>query len=157
MDEIDQQAWEEILAAARQHLARARSWLRQDIDAADREIAVADRLLDTAQTALDAAPLGPVGLIEVEREPYAPNRHDEPADRATLNALRSSLVEPLTPREHEVLQLLAAGLRNKEIALRLGVSERTATFHVGNVLAKLGADSRTEAVHFARLRGLVRD
>ena len=38
---------------------------------------------------------------------------------------------------------------------RLGITERTATFHVGNVLAKLGADGRVEAIHFARKRGLI--
>ena len=51
---------------------------------------------------------------------------------------------PLTLREEEVLKLMSEGLRNKEIAARLGVTERTATFHVGNVLAKLGADGRVD-------------
>jgi DNA-binding CsgD family transcriptional regulator len=58
-------------------------------------------------------------------------------------------------REEEVLKLMAEGLRNKEIAARLNITERTATFHVGNVLSKLGADGRVEAIHFARLRGLI--
>ncbi len=61
----------------------------------------------------------------------------------------------LTLREEEVLRLMAHGLRNKEIAARLGISERTATFHVGNVLSKLGADGRVEAIHLARRRGLL--
>lgn len=61
----------------------------------------------------------------------------------------------LTPREQEVLTLMARGLRNKEIAARLGVSERTAAFHIGNVLAKLGADGRIEAINVARARGWV--
>jgi two-component system, NarL family, nitrate/nitrite response regulator NarL len=64
-------------------------------------------------------------------------------------------VEDLTPREMEVLQLLAQGLTNKRIAERLKISEHTAKFHVNAILGKLGADSRTEAiVHAARL-GLV--
>ncbi len=61
----------------------------------------------------------------------------------------------LTPREREVLGLMAAGLPNKTIALRLGISEHTAKFHVGTVLAKLGAASRTEAVMTAARRGLL--
>jgi DNA-binding NarL/FixJ family response regulator len=50
---------------------------------------------------------------------------------------------------------MAAGLPNKTIALRLGISEHTAKFHVGTVLAKLGAASRTEAVMTAARRGLL--
>ena len=61
----------------------------------------------------------------------------------------------LTAREREVLALMAAGLPNKTIALRLGISEHTAKFHVGTVLAKLGAASRTEAVMIAARRGLL--
>lgn len=54
--------------------------------------------------------------------------------------------EPLTPRETEVLEMLAEGVSNKEIAYRLGMSEHTAKFHVNSILAKLGAGTRTEAV-----------
>lgn len=64
-------------------------------------------------------------------------------------------VEELTPREHEVLLLMAAGLANKEIANRLVISERTVKFHVSAILAKLEAGNRTEAVATAAQRGLV--
>jgi len=64
-------------------------------------------------------------------------------------------VEPLTAREVEVLRLVADGLPNKSIALALGISEHTVKFHVGSILAKLGAASRTEAVTTAIRRGLV--
>jgi two-component system, NarL family, nitrate/nitrite response regulator NarL len=64
-------------------------------------------------------------------------------------------VEGLTPREAEVLGLLAEGLSNKGIAQRLGVSERTAKFHVESILGKLGAESRSEAIVLAARRGLV--
>jgi two-component system, NarL family, response regulator YdfI len=61
----------------------------------------------------------------------------------------------LTARELEVLVALADGLSNKAIARRLGISVHTAKFHVGGILAKLDADSRTEAVAKAAQRGLV--
>ena len=66
-----------------------------------------------------------------------------------------ALVEPLTPRESEVLQLLAQGLANKAIAERLGISDHTAKFHVNAILGKLGVQSRTEAIVQAARRGLV--
>ena len=66
-----------------------------------------------------------------------------------------SLVEELTPRETEVLQLLADGLTNKAIAQRLGISDHTVKFHVNAILGKLGAQSRTEAVVRATRLGLL--
>jgi DNA-binding NarL/FixJ family response regulator len=62
---------------------------------------------------------------------------------------------PLTPREHEVLELVAEGLSNKLIALRLDISEHTAKFHVNSLLEKLEADTRTDAVVRAARRGLL--
>jgi two-component system nitrate/nitrite response regulator NarL len=67
----------------------------------------------------------------------------------------AATVEPLTPREHEVLQLLAQGLSNKLIATRLGISDHTVKFHVNAILGKLGAQSRTEALAHAARLGLV--
>jgi two-component system, NarL family, response regulator YdfI len=64
-------------------------------------------------------------------------------------------VEALTAREHEVLQLVAEGLPNKLIALKLGISEHTVKFHVTSILSKLDASSRTEAVRLGARRGLV--
>lgn len=63
--------------------------------------------------------------------------------------------ELLTRREREVLRLLALGHPNKRIAGELSVSERTVKFHVGSILAKLGASNRTEAIALARERGLL--
>ncbi|MCP3136635.1 LuxR C-terminal-related transcriptional regulator [Pyxidicoccus xibeiensis] len=63
--------------------------------------------------------------------------------------------DSLTPREREVLALLAEGLSNKAIADRLTISEHTAKFHVNAVLAKLGVQRRTEAVVRAARLGLV--
>jgi len=62
---------------------------------------------------------------------------------------------PLTPRELEVLAAMADGASNKAIARRLGISFHTAKFHVAAILAKLNADSRTEAVTRAAQLGLV--
>lgn len=67
----------------------------------------------------------------------------------------ADLAEPLTPREREVLQLLAEGLPNKAIALRLAISDHTVKFHVNAIMAKLGAQSRTDAVVRAMRQGLV--
>ena len=64
--------------------------------------------------------------------------------------------EQLTPRELEVLGLISQGLQNSEIAAQLFVTERTVKFHVSSILAKLGADNRTEAVAIAARRGLIR-
>lgn len=63
----------------------------------------------------------------------------------------------LTTRELEVLALVTAGLRNKEIAARLGITENTAKFHLRNILGKLHAESRTELATRALREGLVPD
>lgn len=77
-----------------------------------------------------------------------------PASQSGSPAL-AELAEPLTPRESEVLQMLASGLGNKEIAARLAISEHTVKFHVASILGKLGAGTRTEAVALGIRRGLV--
>jgi two-component system, NarL family, nitrate/nitrite response regulator NarL len=63
--------------------------------------------------------------------------------------------ERLTPREREVLGLLAEGRSNKAIATRLGISDHTAKFHVNAILGKLGAETRSEAIVLAARRGMV--
>ncbi len=85
--------------------------------------------------------------------------------RAVRLLLQRSSVEPapplegeyeaLTPREREVLQLIAQGLPNKTIAVELGISEHTVKFHVGSILAKLDASSRAEALARAARVGLI--
>jgi two-component system, NarL family, response regulator LiaR len=69
---------------------------------------------------------------------------------------QENAVDALTPREREVLQLVAQGLPNKEIAARLVVTERTVKFHVSSMMGKLGAGNRTELVALANQRGLVK-
>lgn len=63
--------------------------------------------------------------------------------------------ESLTPRELDVLELLAEGLSNKSIAVRLGVSDQTVKFHVAALSGKLGAANRTDAVRRAVRRGVI--
>jgi DNA-binding NarL/FixJ family response regulator len=65
------------------------------------------------------------------------------------------LVEALTSRETDVLELLAEGLSNKGIAARLGISDQTVKFHVASIGGKLGAANRTDAVRLAVRRGLI--
>ena len=68
------------------------------------------------------------------------------APEADFDDEQEAAIEALTPREAEVLALMAKGLSNKAIADRLKISEHTAKFHVSSILAKLGASTRTEAV-----------
>ena len=69
--------------------------------------------------------------------------------------VRSDLTEPLSPREREVLELAASGLRNRVIADRLGISSRTVEGHFNSILGKLGVSSRLEAVLYALSHGWV--
>ena len=84
-----------------------------------------------------------VGLISVD-----PSMVPEPEDA-------DGLVEELTPREIDVLRLLAEGFANREIASRLEISEHTIKFHIRSILAKLGASTRTEAVTRGFRAGLI--
>jgi DNA-binding NarL/FixJ family response regulator len=72
-----------------------------------------------------------------------------------LDHMNAPEPDPLTPRELEVLALLARGLPNKEIADSLYIGERTVKFHVSSILAKLDAGNRTEAARIAISRGLI--
>jgi len=80
----------------------------------------------------------------------------EPAFLPTqIDTLLNVGLESLTPREKDVLTLLAEGLSNKAIAKRLGISDQTVKFHLNALLGKLGATSRTEAVTKAVRAGLL--
>jgi len=92
-----------------------------------------------------AAGLG-VFILEETQESVQPFATYNPPPR---------LLEALTSREIEVLRALADGLANKEIAVRLRISENTVKFHVGSVMGKLGASSRTEAVMLGVRQGIV--
>jgi len=140
MDEITREAIDEVLELALERIKRAAQSLESD-SAAARELGVAQRLIEVA--------------IHSARQGNAEGAFDGDAPHHLSSSEDWPPMPPLTVREEEVLRLMAEGLRNKEIAARLGISERTATFHVGNVLSKLGADGRVEAIHLARQRGLL--
>ncbi len=80
-----------------------------------------------------------------------------PADIAAqlVRVLRAPRATRLTPREREILRLIAAGNTNKAIAAGLSISERTVKFHVGEILARLAVGNRAQAVDVARRRGLL--
>lgn len=98
------------------------------------------------------------GLVVLTRE-QAGNRLAASRSAPLLSAPRpespdAAWLEPLTTREQEVLRMMVDGLANKEIAARLRIPEHTAKFHVSQILAKLGAATRAEAVAIAFRRGL---
>jgi DNA-binding NarL/FixJ family response regulator len=76
-----------------------------------------------------------------------------PVDGQSIDDL--PLPETLTPREIEVLELVAEGLSNKAIAGRLGISDQTVKFHLASISGKVGAANRTDAVRRAMRRGLI--
>jgi two-component system nitrate/nitrite response regulator NarL len=123
---LDEEAAAEALAAG------ARGLLFRDVEA--------DRLA----AAVHALARGLLVFDDALLPPAPPPRAAAPA-----------LPEPLTPRELEVLQLLAQGLSNRRIAERLGISEHTAKFHVNSIVTKLGAQTRTDAAIRAARLGLV--
>ncbi|HET9372634.1 MAG TPA: response regulator transcription factor [Vicinamibacterales bacterium] len=94
--------------------------------------------------AADAIVLAPAGRSRAMET--TPSGDD--ADTAVLD-------EPLTPREQQVLDLIALGLPNKAIAERLAISDQTVKFHVASIIAKLGATNRTDAVRRALRSGLI--
>jgi DNA-binding NarL/FixJ family response regulator len=89
------------------------------------------------------------GLITAPRLQLEPLWIENPA------AETEELFEQLTPRETEILELLAQGLANKQIALALEISEHTVKFHVSSIYAKLGATNRMEAVRLGLQLGLI--
>ena len=92
-------------------------------------------------------------MVEAIRTVHAGRKYFTPHIAARLAERLSRAA--LTPREHEILSLLAKGCTNKEIGRLLGISEHTARNHVNNILEKLGAKTRTEAAILAVQQGLV--
>lgn len=111
---------------------------------------------DGSAEALRSA-LAPVlhGLVVIDPTLDAVAADDVVSSRALSSPTAGSDVEPLTQRETEVVELIATGLSNKQIAERLGISAHTVKFHVNAILAKLDVHSRTEAVVRAVQLGVV--
>jgi two-component system, NarL family, response regulator YdfI len=120
----------------------------QALQAGIRAVLPSEISTDKLAAALQAAAAG-LAVLHPSEIPVA-----FPASAPASQPL-AELPEPLTRREREVLQMLAAGLANKEIAARLHISDHTAKFHVAAILGKLGAATRTEAVALGIRRGLV--
>jgi DNA-binding NarL/FixJ family response regulator len=121
-------------AAERQRL-RAR--LPPGVDVVgEYETAEDARVSGITADAVMTAPAGPRGALSA----------DPPAAVA---------VEHLTPRELQVLALLAEGLSNRGIAARLHISDQTVKFHVASIMGKLGTGNRVETVRLAVRRGLI--
>jgi DNA-binding NarL/FixJ family response regulator len=127
-------------------LLQGRAWAYLSRDASGEALVAAVHAAGAGLTVVDPA---------LATELQLPSGGDADTDDREPTGNGAAPTEPLTPREREVLQLVAAGLPNKQIARRLGISDHTVKFHVAAVLAKLGAGSRTEAVNVGLRRGLV--
>jgi len=127
------------------------SLLRSGVSAVLPTTATAEEILAAVEAAL-------AGLVVLPRDAlgiFEETRRTPEADHDSGVLDREPLTEPLTPRERQILDLMAEGLGNKEIAWRLQISEHTVKFHVSSILAKLDASSRTEAVTQGLRRGLL--
>jgi NarL family two-component system response regulator LiaR len=122
-----------------------------------------DRLLPAIQAGAAGYLMKNVQPKELARAIRAAHAGEALLDPAVAARLVEAIAQPageeprdeLTPREHEVLELIGQGLSNKRIALALGVSEKTVKTHVGHVLAKLGVTDRTQAALHAVRSGLL--
>ena len=121
-------------------------------DDASAPVVIAVEIADAALADRLTSLLGDVSGIRLARP-------GEIATVAIVSRGTQSAVEPtgieLTPREQDVLALLAEGASNKSIARQLGISIHTAKFHVGSLLEKLDATGRTDAVAHAARRGVI--
>ena len=120
--------------------AGAAGYLLKDVEPA--ELARAVRTAGSEHAMID--PTVAARLLRTLSEPGPAIRRGEQTGDAAL-----------TPREREVLELIAAGRSNKRIALELGIAEKTVKTHVGHLMAKLGVSDRTQAALLAVRRGLV--
>lgn len=124
------------------------AWVSELLQAGVRGIlpieAIADEIVATVEAvAMGLVVLHPDFLTSIAVAPVTPR------------SLVPATAQPLTPREVEVLRMLAEGLGNKAIARHLTISEHTVKFHISSILSKLNASSRTEAVTLGARQGLI--
>jgi NarL family two-component system response regulator YdfI len=124
------------------------AWLAKALRVGVRAVLPPEITPEQLRSALEAAAAGLLVIHPADLDSALPAAASVPAEAGELP-------EPLTRREREVLQMISAGLGNKEIAGRLSISEHTVKFHVASILGKLGASTRTEAVSIGIRHGLV--
>lgn len=130
--------------------AAARDRLRWDLESRSIDVVGEFETIGEARRAALAADiivLPPLSAEQLNPDATFAETRDQDEDHA--------FNEPLTPRELQVLELLAEGLPNKAIADRLAISDQTVKFHLASIMGKLGATNRVETVRRAVRRGLV--
>jgi NarL family two-component system response regulator YdfI len=123
-------------------------WTAQALRSGVKAILPRDAGMDEILPAIQAAYAGLVLLDPEVAQNFAARVRSSAAPRMTAS-------EELTPREVEVLRMLAEGLGNRQMAQRLGISDHTVKFHISSILDKLGASTRTEAVTMGIRMGLI--
>ena len=121
------------------------SWTGDALRAGIRAVLPGDLGAREILAAVEAAAAGLIVLHPQDIAALAPDRPTPP----------TGPTQTLTPREVQVLAMLAEGHGNKTIAWKLGISEHTAKFHVASILSKLNAGTRTEAVTLGIRRGII--
>lgn len=116
------------------------------VGTAPERAALRAKLTAAVAVAAECATLSEARSLILDADAILTPRTRQPGER---------LDEALTPREIEVLNLLAEGLPNKAIAARLGISDQTVKFHVSSICGKLPARNRTDAVRRAIRRGII--
>jgi len=146
-----------ILVGSPSHRARVRDELR----ARSIEVIGEFSTLDAAQASTIAEDADAIVMVRLKPDPtdraatYVGAGFSRTSDPSNTADIAQPLLEPLTPREVQVIELMAEGLSNKAIASRLGISDQTVKFHVAAIAGKLGARNRTDAVRLAVRKGLV--
>ena len=120
------------------------------VGSADERAALRTQIDGTMDIAGEFATLAAARASDVDADAILIASHVRDTDDSD-----QALNEPLTPREVQVVELLAEGLPNKAIATRLGISDQTVKFHLASISGKLGAANRTDAVRRAVRRGLI--